>query len=231
MRLRKLGIYSQLPSYCNIWGGGPGRMRQRKPRTPDYTARLLDLVGRHGLIRPRDLAEHGIPRTYLKRLVERGQLVREGRGLYLGADADITEHHTLAEAAVRAPRGVICLLSALRFHRLTTQNPVEVWMAVDRKAWRPRPGYPPLRLAFLSGDAFTQGIETHRVSGVPVRVYSAAKTVADCFKFRRKIGLDVALEALADYRRRHRSGMDELWRFALTCRVARVMRPYLEATA
>jgi predicted transcriptional regulator of viral defense system len=129
------------------------------------------------------------------------------------------------------PRGVICLLSALRFHNLTTQNPFEVWMAIPHKAWRPKGEGVRLRLMHLSGHALTSGVEEHRIEGVPVRVFNPAKTVADCFKFRNKIGLDVALEALRDYRRKHRSGMDELWRFAKVCRVTAVMRPYLEALA
>jgi predicted transcriptional regulator of viral defense system len=124
---------------------------------------------------------------------------------------------------------VICLLSALRFHGLTTQNPFEVWIAVDQKARRPAVSYPPLRIIHLSGNAFSSGIEEHRIEGINVPVYSPAKTVADCFKFRNKIGTDVALEALRDYQRKYRSGMDELWRYAKLGRVTRVMQPYLEA--
>jgi predicted transcriptional regulator of viral defense system len=139
------------------------------------------------------------------------------------------EHQTLVEAAVRVPRGTICLLSALRFHDLTTQNPREVWMAVGPKAWRPAGRRPPLRIVHFSGQALESGIEEHRIAGVAVRVYSPAKTVADCFKFRHRIGLDVALEAIRDYRRRYPGGMDELWRCSRVCRVAKVMLPYLEA--
>jgi predicted transcriptional regulator of viral defense system len=126
---------------------------------------------------------------------------------------------------------VVCLLSALQFHGLTTQTPAEVWLAIDRKARAPRVKSPALRLVRMSDEALRRGIEERRIESVTVRVFSAAKTVADCFKFRNKIGLDVALEALRDYRRAHRGGMDELWRFARTCRVTRVMRPYLEALA
>ncbi len=190
---------------------------------------ILNIVRKSGILRPRDLASRSIPRTYLKRLHEQGLLVKEARGLYKLPDAEITEHHSLAEACKRVPRGVVCLLSALQFHKLTTQAPSEVWLALDRKARAPRAGGQPLRLVRMSGKALTEGVEQHRIEGVAVKVYKPAKTVADCFKYRNKIGLDVALEGLRDYRQKHRSGMDELWRFAKLCRVERVMRPYLEA--
>jgi predicted transcriptional regulator of viral defense system len=190
---------------------------------------VLRLVRRAGILRPRDLDAHGIARTYLHRLEQRGLLERAGRGLYRLPSADVTEHHGLAAACKLVPRGVICLLSALQFHGLTTQAPFEVWMAIDVRARRPSGKTPPLRIVRFSGKALTEGVETHKVEGVPVRVYGPAKTVADCFKYRNKIGLDVALEALRDYRRQHPGGMDELWRFACTCRVSNVMRPYLEA--
>jgi predicted transcriptional regulator of viral defense system len=191
---------------------------------------VLTLVRRLGILRPRDLGAVGPPRSYLQRLVVRGALERTGRGLYRLVDQQASENHSLAEACKRVPHGVVCLLSALRFHDLTTQVPFEVWMAIDVKARAPAAGHPPLRIMRMSGDARTAGIEEHRVEGVVVRVYSAAKTVVDCFKYRNKIGLDVAIEALRDYRR-VRGSMDDLWRFARTCRVANVMRPYLEATA
>ena len=193
------------------------------------TKRLLDLVRKAGVLRTHELENHGISRVYLKRLVDSGQLERIGRGLYALPGADLGEKNSLAQASKRVPHGVICLLSALRLHGLTTQNPFEVWIAVDQKARRPVMSYPPLRIIHLSGKAFTSGIEEHRVEGINVHVYCAAKTVADCFKFRNKIGTDVALEALREYRRKYRSGMDELWRYAKVVRVARVMQPYLEA--
>jgi predicted transcriptional regulator of viral defense system len=192
---------------------------------------ILNIVRKAGILRPRDLAARSIPRTYLKRLEQRGLLVKETRGLYKLPDAEVTENHSLAEACKRVPRGVVCLLSALQFHRLTTQAPSEVWLALERRARAPRERGQPLRLVRMSGRALTEGIEDHRIEGVAVKVYKPAKTVADCFKYRNKIGLDVALEALRDYRQKHRSGMDELWRFAKVCRVERVMRPYLEALA
>ncbi len=199
---------------------------------PDSTIdQVLDVVRKRGMLRPRELDRYGLPRQYLHRLHQRGQLVRLGRGLYALPDHELTEHHDLAETSTRVPHGVVCLLSALRFHDLTTQLPREVWMAIEQKAWRPRGLAVPLRLVYLSGEAFEAGIETHQVEGVAVRVYSAAKTVADCFKFRNKVGLDVATEALRDFRRRHRQGLDDLWRYAKVDRVDRVIRPYLDMLA
>ena len=189
---------------------------------------VLDVVRQRGILRPRDLDRYSLPRQYLHRLYQRGELVRLARGLYALPDHDLTEHHDLAEVSTRVPHGVVCLLSALRFHNLTTQLPREVWMAIEQKAWRPTGLAVPLRLVYMSGQAFETGVETHEAEGVAVRVYSAAKTVADCFKFRNKVGLDVATEALRDYRRRHRQGLDELWRYAKIDRVDRVMRPYLD---
>jgi predicted transcriptional regulator of viral defense system len=191
---------------------------------------LLRVIRRSGVLRPRDLAAGRIPRSYLQRLVERGVVERTGRGLYRLAGGEVAEHHSLAEACKRVPHGVVCLLSALRFHDLTTQAPFEVWMAIDVAARSPAAGYPPLRIVRMSGEARTTGVEEHPVEGVAVKVFSAAKSVADCFKYRNKIGLDVAIEALREYRR-VRGSMDDLWRFARTCRVSNVIRPFLEATA
>lgn len=195
------------------------------------TNKVVRLVRKAGILRPRDLAAHGIPREYLTRLTERGVLERTGRGLYILANSEITENHDLAEASKRLPGGVVCLISALRFHGLTTQLPYEVWMALDPRAGKPKIDYPRLRIVRFSGEALTEGIEEHVVERVPVRVYNPSKTVADCFKFRNKIGLDVALEALRDCRGRHRCTMDDIWRYARVCRVTNVMRPYLESLA
>lgn len=192
-------------------------------------SRAEQLLRRAGITRTRELEQAGVSRTQLRRLLDRGQLERVGRGLYRLPDAPLTERQHLAEAARLVPSGVICLLSALRFHGLTTQNPFEVWMAIDRKAWRPRVTKPALRLFYLSGDSLTEGVEDHEVSNVEVRVFSAAKTVADCFKFRNKIGIDVAVEALREYRRVHPKRLEAVHRFAVVDRVANVIRPYLEA--
>jgi predicted transcriptional regulator of viral defense system len=155
---------------------------------------------------------------------------RARKALPVAADGEVTEHHTLVEVARLAPRGVICLLSALRFHGLGTQLPPDVWLAIPLKGWRPTLRDLPVRIVYMSGAAFHEGVEIHALEGVPVRVTSAAKTVADCFKFRNKVGLDVALEALRDYRGARRD-LEELRRSAKVCRVDRVMRPYLEALA
>jgi predicted transcriptional regulator of viral defense system len=192
-------------------------------------AKVLDLARDRGVLRPRDLARLNLPADYLWRLYRKEKLERVGRGLYSFPGADLTEHHTLAEAALRVPRGVVCLLSALRFHDLTTQAPFEVWMAIDVKARRPKEEIIPLRIVRFSGEALSAGGETHEVEGVKVRVYNPAKTVADCFKYRNKIGLDVAMEALRDCWRRRMATADELYRYARVCRVERVMRPYMES--
>lgn len=192
-------------------------------------SRIVSLARKLGVVRPRDLRDHNIPREYAQRLLARGSLTRVGRGLYTLPDASISANRSLAEVTKAVPKGVVCLLSALRFHGLTTQNPREVWLAVESKAWRPRRTPFPVRLVHLSGRALGSGIGAHRIDGVAVRIYSPAKTVADCFKFRNKVGLDVAVEALRDYLARNRGGADELWRFARICRVTRVIQPYLEA--
>lgn len=198
--------------------------------TPSTTTKqVLKLARQMGVLRVRDLTSRGIHPEYLRRLCRQGLLTRAGRGLYVAADAEISVHHGLVQAGKRVPHGVICLLSALQFHELGTQSPHEVWMALDRRAARPRMDYPPLRIVRFSGQALTEGIEEHKIEGVRVRVYSPAKTVADCFKYRNKIGLDVALEALRECWRTRRCTMDGLWRYAKVCRVQNVMRPYLEA--
>ncbi|MEZ4650462.1 MAG: type IV toxin-antitoxin system AbiEi family antitoxin domain-containing protein [Candidatus Eisenbacteria bacterium] len=191
----------------------------------------LEVVSRLGVVRPSDLEAHGIPRSVLANLLERGLVVREARGIYTAAGHPITENHTLAVVSKSVPTGIVCLLSALRFHELTTQSPSEVWIAIPIKARRPRLEYPQLRVARFSGDALTEGVELHRVEGVEVKVYSAAKTVADCFKYRNKIGVDVAVEALRDFGKLYRGRASELARFAKVCRVSRVMQPYLDAIA
>ena len=193
------------------------------------TEMALKLVEERGLLRPVELDAYGIPREYLRRLCDRGLLQRIGWGLYAPSDASITQHHSLAEAAKRVNAGVVCLLSALRYHDLTTQNPSQVWLAVDRKSRLPRSDSLLLRIVRFSGAALYYGVEEHNVEGVVVRVYSPAKTVADCFKYRNKIGLDVALEALRDCLWQRRATIDQLIDAAEVCRVAKVMRPYMES--
>jgi predicted transcriptional regulator of viral defense system len=200
------------------------------PRTT-HTERVLELVKNKGVLRPRDLDPYGIPRTYLSRLCDASKLQRIGRGLYVLPESNATEHHSLAEICKRVPKGVVCLLSALRFHELTTQAPFEVWLAIGEKAWRPRIEYPPLRIVRFSKTTLDAGMEKRQIEGVTVHVYCPAKTVADCFKYRNKIGLDVAIEALRECWRTRRCTMDELWHYADICRVRNVMRPYLESLA
>jgi len=197
----------------------------------ERTDKILELVRKAGVLRPRDLDPYRIPRIYLSRLCAAGKLQRIGRGLYVLPGSSTTEHHSLAEVCKRVPNGVVCLLSALRFHELTTQAPFEVWLAIGEKAWRPRVEYPPLRIVRFSRTALRAGIEEHRIEGVTVHVYSPAKTVADCFKYRNKIGLDVAIEALRECWQSRRCTMDDLWHYADICRVRNVMRPYLESIA
>lgn len=193
------------------------------------TDEILELVKKVGVLRPRDLEPYDIPRTYLSRLCAVGKLQRIGRGLYVLSGTDATEHHSLAEACKRVPKGVVCLLSALRFHELTTQAPFEVWLAIGEKAWRPRLEYPPLRIVRFSHTTLSAGVEEHQIEGVTLHVYCSAKTVADCFKYRNKIGLDVAIEALRECWRSRHCTMDDLWHYAGICRVRNVMRPYLES--
>lgn len=197
----------------------------------EQSNKVLELARKAGVLRPRDLDPHGIPRIYLSRLHKAQRLKRIARGLYVLPNADATEYRTLVEAAKRVPKGVICLLSALRFHELTTQAPFEVWIAIGEKAWRPRIEYPRLRIVRFSKNTLEAGVMEHRIEGVPVRVFEPAKTVADCFKYRNKIGLDVAIEALRECWRERRCTMDDLWHFANICRVRNVMRPYLESLA
>jgi predicted transcriptional regulator of viral defense system len=156
-------------------------------------------------------------------------LERISRGLYGVPDSDVTENQSLAEIAKLYPDVVVCLLSALQFHGLTTQMPRQVWIAVDVDGRAPAKSPVPVRVVRFSGGALTEGVEIHNVGSVPVQVYSVAKTVADCFKFRNKIGTDVAVEALRESLRDRRTSPDELLRFAAICRVEKVMQPYLEA--
>jgi len=193
------------------------------------TERAVKLMQTVGVVRAGEFASKGIHPMTLSRLLEQGVVERDGRGLYRLAGAEVSENYSLIQVAKRVPKGVICLLSALRFHDLTTQKPFEVWMAIERGTRRPVVDAPPLRIHYFSGEAFTAGVEEHDVEGVTLRVYNPAKTVADCFKFRYKIGIDVALEALRDTLKERKATVDEIWHYAGICRVARVIYPYLEA--
>ncbi len=189
---------------------------------------MLALAQSKSLLQARDLEPMGIPRIGLTRLVKSGQLVRVGRGVYRLPGGNLSENEGLAEIATRAPQAVICLLTALQFHELTTQLPKEIWIAMPRGSHLPMIDYPPIKMVAVSEEFYSLGVETHMIDGVPVRIYGKAKTVVDCFRFRSKLGIDVAIEALKDACEKSVSA-DEIWRFAKICRVAGVMQPYLEA--
>jgi len=196
---------------------------------PSQTERLLKFIRDHGVIRARDLAAMNVPRVVLQRLAKRGQIARRSRGVYTSPDHEATRHTDLAEVAVRAPGATICLISALEFHELTTQVPHAVWIMIDRNAYRPKIERPPIRVIYASGESLTRGVETHSIEGVSVRVTNAAKTVADCFKYRDRVGQDVAIEALRDCLRQRKASPSEIYEMARIDRVAKTIRPYIEA--
>ncbi len=184
---------------------------------------------RKAIFQPRDFAAAGLHPEQIRRLVQAGALEKAGRGRYVLPGTELPDEMGLALVAAAAPSAVLCLLTALRVHGIGTQASREIWIAVDRRAAKPRIDYPPVRVVRFSGSALTFGIETRDIGGIPVHLYSAAKTVADCFKYRNKIGLDVAIEALRDGLAQKRFSRDALWEAAGVCRVSRVIRPYLEA--
>ena len=191
-------------------------------------ARLLQVARRRGALSAREAVQLGIHSQQLSRLVAEGRLQRVNRGQYRWPDHPVTEHYSLAVTAKALPNAVICLLSALSFHGIGTQLPADVWVAIDRRARQPRLAYPRLRVMRFGGLALTAGVEEHRIEGQLVKIYGVAKTLADVFKYRNKVGLDVALEALREAWTARRFTMDELDRYARICRVHRVMGPYLE---
>lgn len=191
------------------------------------TDRIIEMAQERGVIRATDLERIGCQRTLLPYLAEKGVLRRIARGAYALADYT-SEHETFLATAAAVPHGVICLLSALRFHEITTQMPVKTWVAIERGTHTPTGRDLNLQVVKLTGVAFSEGIEVREADGIPIRVYSPGKTVVDCFKFRNRIGLDVAVEALRDTLDQKKATRDEIWRLAKCCRMARVMRPYLE---
>ena len=199
------------------------------PTKQTATKRVLALARSGELLRGKDLIAHGIHPEYLRRLQQRGVLERCNRGVYRLVGAKFSGNLNLAEVAKRVPHGVFCLLTALRFHAIGTQNPANIWLAVDRRARPPQIDRPQVRVFRFSGKAFTDGVEEHQIEGVTVRVTNPAKTVADCFKYRNKVGLEVALEAARDCWQTRKATADELLKYAKVCRVWNVMRPYLEA--
>lgn len=193
--------------------------------------KILQLFKRMEILRPRDLVAIDISGSYLNVLASQGVLQRQSRGLYTLPDSRSSEFRSIVEACKLSPNSTVCLLSALRIHDLTTQSPHEVWLAIGQKDRKPQIAYPPIRVVRFSVASRKFGVEKRKIEGVPIHVYSAAKTVADCFKFRNKIGLDVAIEALRDCRESKKATVDEIWKAAKVCRMANVIRPYLEATS
>jgi predicted transcriptional regulator of viral defense system len=198
-------------------------------RNESSQARVLDLLATRGVMRSRDLVDRGIPRATLSRMVAEQTIDRVGRGLYALPERNAGSNHELAVVSLRVPRAVVGLLSALRFHELTTESPHEVWILLPRGARRPHLDHPPLRASWTTPELLAEGVASYSVDGVDVRVTSPARTVAEVFKHRNRIGLDVAVAALRDYLDRYRSGRAELRRVAEHLGVERVMRPYLVA--
>jgi len=190
---------------------------------------VIELAKQLGTFRIKDLLERNIHPELARRLVSKGLLVRSGRGLYVLADSEITEFHNFAFIGKRVPKGIICLTSALRYHNIGTQLPRKVWLALRRGSAQPHLSYPPVSIIRLSGPCFSEGIDEHQIEGVAVRIYNPAKTIADCFKFRNRIGLEAAIEAARESLRDKKATSDEVYHYAKICRVWNVMRPYLEA--
>ena len=199
--------------------------------TSPITKRLLAKIAADGVLRARDAVREGIARTYIQKAVKSGQIERIARGLYTLPGQVIGEHQTLLEATKQVPNSVICLLSALRVHDLTTQNPHEIWICIDRKARKPNIDFPKLRVIRSSKALLSEGVMEMAIGSFSIRVYDPARTVVDCFRYRNKIGLDVAVEALRECVRKRRGNMNEIWKYAKLCRVANIMRPYLEVIA
>lgn len=189
----------------------------------------MKYVQHRGMVRPRDLAAIGVDRRVLQRLVERGVLMRRSRGVYTMPDHEMTRHTDLAEVCARAPSATVCLISALDFHELTTQITHAVWIMIDRKGRPPKIERPSIEIVYASGEALTAGIETHEVEGVRVPITNAAKTVADCFKYRDRVGQDVAIEALRDCLRQRKATPSQIYEMARIDRAAKKVRPYIEA--
>ena len=197
--------------------------------TDTQIQRVLALASQRGLLRASHLQELGIARVVLSRLAASGQLERVGRGVYRLPERQGAEHESLATIAVKVPQAVFCLLTALQIHQLTTQLPRQVWIAMPQGSHTPKMDYPPVKMVQFSGEAYAQGIEVVCADQVELPVYGVAKTIADCFKHRNKVGLDVAIEALREALATNKTTANDLWRFAKICRVANVMRPYLES--
>ncbi len=196
---------------------------------PTQRTRAVDLLRQRGIMRLNELRARGIHPPTLSRLVDEGEVVRPGRGLYELADAEVTLSHSLAEVAVRVPKGIICLVSALHYHEITLQNPRSIWVAIGEHVHKPKVDNLSVRFLHFGDAAFGHGVETVMIDGVKVRIFSAAKTVVDCFRYRRIVGLDVALEALRLALRAKKATPDQIAKLAKSLRIWSVIRPYLES--
>lgn len=199
--------------------------------TATQREKALELLGRRSMMRQRDFAAQGIAPETLARLVREGVVMRPARGLYQLADGPVDARRVLAEAATLVPNGVICLVSALQFHGLTLQMPSSVWMAIGRTAWRPRIDYPPIRFVRFTPAALGEGVGRHGVEGVEVVITDPARTIVDCFRYRAKIGIDVALEGLREGLQQGKATTDQLWHYGTGARTWSTMKPYVEAMA
>jgi predicted transcriptional regulator of viral defense system len=217
---RFIGIYLQVTKYWNIL---------RSMQHDTHIQRILVLLAQKGMLRSNDLDALGASRVNLTRMLAGGLLEKVGRGVYRLRENQSSEHESLAIIATKVPQAVFCLLSALQFHELTTQLPRQIWIAMPRGSHTPRIDYPPVKMVQFAEAAYSEGIEVFERDQVKLQVYCVAKTVADCFKHRNKIGIDVALEALKDALAQKKASADDIWHYAKVCRVANVMRPYLES--
>mgnify|MGYP005857931533 CR=1 FL=1 len=194
-----------------------------------HSQKALNLVKEKGIVRSSEFVEEGIPRITISRLVAGHELQQIERGLYCLPKKEFSEKESLIVVASRVPQAIFCLLTALQVHELTTQLPRKVWIAMPIDSHLPKIDYPPIKMVKYTGKAYSEGVEIQQSDGIDYRVYNVAKTIADCFKHRNKIGIDIAIEALKDAYGKNKVTTDELWHYAKICRVANVMRPYLEA--
>jgi len=199
--------------------------KRKKNKSDIVTHSLL----RHGVMKTAAFVNMGISRAYLSKMKKQGLITQYNRGYYTLQHYNVSEHHSFVEASVAIPGGIICLLSALQFHGLTTQNPFKVWIAISSGRRTPAFKGVPTTIVHYSKTTLSEGVELHKIEGVQVKIFNVAKTIADCFKFRNKIGVDVAIEALKDGLKNGRCEVDDIWRYAKICRVAKTMRPYMEA--
>ena len=198
-----------------------------QPRSQRQIAHTL--LEEHGIMRLAELRSAGVTAATVSRMARAGEVIRLARGLYQLPDAPFDTSHSLAEAAKRLPKGVVCLVSALAFHGLTDQLPKKVWMAIGKKDWAPKPDGMPIRVIRFTESLLAQSVETHVIEGVPVKVFGVAKTIADCFRHRNKVGLSVAIEGLQEALRQRKASPAEIARHAERGGISTVIRPYLEA--